>query len=367
MTNFSMSTIVAICCLIFTSTLLLTLLLHRYAINRGMLDVPNNRSSHVEPVPRGGGLSMAIVTVATATFLSFSEVLSSRLAAALIGGGLLVMIVGWIDDHRHVAVRWRILMHFTAAAWTVYWLDGFPSIDIGYMVLPLGWAGHFLAIVGIVWMINLYNFMDGLDGLAAGEAVTVALVAAGLLWWKGAADIALLTLLLAAACGGFLWWNWQPAKIFMGDVGSGFLGYCFAVLMLASEKAGAVQVMVWIILLADFVLDATFTLLGRVIRGEKWNTAHRTHAYQRLTQMEFSHAWVASGVLLTNLFLLAPIAWLVVRQPAWMYFALPGITLVGWFIWRAIQQRFGKTQSIYDISLYEILHSARRRRFPLSV
>src|SRR3569623_1739532 len=325
MIYFSMGTIVAICCLIFTSTLLLTSLLHRYAINRGMLDVPNNRSSHVEPVPRGGGLSMAIVTVATATFLSFSEVLSSRLAAALIGGGLLVMIVGWIDDHRHVAVRWRILMHFTAAAWTVYWLDGFPSIDIGYMVLPLGWAGHFLAIVGIVWMINLYNFMDGLDGLAAGEAVTDAL--------------------LAAACGGCLWWKWQPAKIFMGDVGSGFLGYCFAVLMLASEKAGAVPVMVWIILLAVFVLDATFTLLGRVIRGEKWYTAHRTHAYQRLTQMGFSHARVAGGVLLINLFLLAPIAWLVVRQPAWMYLALPGITLVGWFIWRAIQQRFGKTQS----------------------
>src|SRR3569833_2712414 len=116
-------------------------------------------------------------------------------------------------------------------------------------------------------------------------------------------------------------------------------------MMLASEKAGAVPVMVWIILLAVFVLDATFTLLVRVIRGEKWYTAHRTHAYQHLMFMGFFHARVASGVLLTNLFLLAPIAWLVVRQPAWMYFALPGITLVGWFIWRAIQQRFGKTQS----------------------
>lgn len=325
-------------------SLVLTGAVRSYA-RRYLLDIPNARSSHKRPTPRGGGLAIAVAFVAALGLSSGFEKVSLPLGAALIGGGLMVAAIGWMDDHRHVPTHWRLLAHVVAALWAVYWLGDFSNFDLGDTNVPLGWAGNVLAALGIVWMINLYNFMDGIDGLAAGEAVTVALVAAGLLWWVGATELALIAALLVAACGGFLWWNWSPAKIFMGDVGSGFLGYCFAVLMLASEKAGAAPVMVWIILLAIFVLDATFTLLGRVIRGEKWYTAHRTHAYQRLTQMGFSHARVAGGVLLINLFLLAPIAWLVVRQPAWMYLALPGITLVGWFIWRAIQQRFGKTQS----------------------
>jgi len=102
---------------------------------------------------------------------------------------------------------------------------------------------------------------------------------------------------------------------------------------------------VWLILLAVFILDATFTLLGRVIRGERWYTAHRTHAYQRLTQLGWSHAGVTSGVLLVNLLLLAPIAWLVVRQPMWTVLAVPGVVFLGWLVWRAVQHRFGKTQS----------------------
>ena len=330
--------------LAFISSLLCTMTVGRYAARR-LLDVPNERSSHVRATPRGGGLAIGGVFLGAMGLLWVWDKGSMPTITAVVGGGCLVMAIGWLDDHRHVAAGLRIVIHSFAGAWAVYWLGGFSSLHLGPLTLQLGWLGHILAVLGIVWMINLYNFMDGIDGLAAGEAVTVASIAAILLWWQGAMELTLLAALFAAACGGFLWWNWSPAKIFMGDVGSGFLGYCFAVLMLASEKAGAVPVMVWIILLAVFVLDATFTLLGRVIRGEKWYTAHRTHAYQRLTQMGFSHARVASGVLLTNLFLLAPIAWLVVRQPAWMYFALPGITLVGWFIWRAIQQRFGKTQS----------------------
>lgn len=327
---------------IWVSSLVLTAAVRRYAM-RALMDVPNARSSHSTATPRGGGLAIAAAFLLAVAGLAAVDMLAGPLAAAFIGGGTLVMLIGWIDDHRHVPARWRLAVHIAAGAWAVYWLGGYSKAALGSYTLQLGWAGEVLALLGIVWLINLYNFMDGIDGLAAGEAVTVALVAAGLLWWAGAPGLALVAMVLAAACGGFLWWNWSPAKIFMGDVGSGFLGYCFAVLMLASEKAGAVPVTVWVILLAVFVLDATYTLIGRVIRGESWYTAHRTHAYQRLTQSGFSHAKVTAGVMLVNLLLLAPLAWLVVLQPTWIFLALPGVAVVGWLAWRTIQHRFGKT------------------------
>lgn len=325
-------------------SLFLTAAVRRYAA-RALLDLPNQRSLHTIPVPRGGGLAIGISFLPAVAGLTAFDLLPISTSVALIGGGVLVMAIGWVDDHRHVAARWRLLTHLIAAIWAVYWLQGVSAIGFGQMTLSLNGVGHMLAVVGIIWMINLYNFMDGIDGLAAGEAVTVALVAAGLLWWVGAADLALIAALLAAACGGFLWWNWSPAKIFMGDVGSGFLGYCFAVLMLASEKAEALPLTAWLILLAVFVLDATYTLASRVIRGERWYTAHRSHAYQRLIQLGHPHVRVTSAVMLVNLLVLAPIAWVVVRQPAWTFVALPGLALLGWFVWRTIQQRFGKTSS----------------------
>jgi len=334
----------AILVITFVSSMLFTAAVRSYAL-RILLDIPNERSSHHAATPRGGGLAIAITFSVSVALMQSLGVFITSITTALVGGVVLVAAIGWLDDHRHVPARWRVLVHFAASTWTVYWLGGFPSINFGHTTLILGWVGDLLAVIGIVWMINLYNFMDGIDGLAAGEAVTVALVAAGLLWWAGAADLALVAALLAAACGGFLWWNWPPAKIFMGDVGSGFLGYCFAVLMLASEKAHALPLTAWLILLAVFVLDATYTLASRVTRGEKWYTAHRSHAYQRLIQLGHPHVRVTSAVMLVNLLVLAPIAWLVVRQPVWTFVALPGLALMGWFVWRTIQQRFGKTSS----------------------
>lgn len=327
---------------VFVLSLLLTGGVRRYA-RRALLDLPNERSSHSRPTPRGGGLAIVASFLIGMLALNWMEVVPSALTWALIGGGVLVAGIGWLDDHRHVSPMWRIAVHVVAAAWALYCLHGLPQLQVGMTALSLGWAGTALAMLALVWLTNLYNFMDGIDGLAAGEALTVALVAAGLLWWGGSPDLALAAALLAAASGGFLWWNWSPAKIFMGDVGSGFLGYCFAVLMLASEKAGTIPTTVWLILLAVFILDATYTLIGRISRGESWYTAHRKHAYQRLTQAGFPHARVTAGVMFVNLLLLAPVAWLVVHRPTWMFLALPGIAVIGWLVWRAIQHRFGRT------------------------
>src|SRR3569832_137976 len=336
--------VAAVTFLAFIASLLLTAVIRRYA-NRCLLDVPNERSSHKTPTPRGGGLAIGIVFLAVVGLLGIFDMVPASLRIALIGGGALVAAIGWLDDHRHVAAGWRVLVHLASAVWAVYWLNGFPSFSLGHVQLYVSCVGHMLAILGIVWMINLYNFMDGIDGLAADEAVTVALVAAGLLWWGGAPDLALGAALLAAACGGFLWWNWPPAKIFMGDVGSGFLGYCFAVLMLASEKAQALPLTAWLILLAVFVLDATYTLTNHNTHKEKWYTAHRSHAYQRLIQLGHPHVRVTSAVMLVNLLVLAPIAWLVVRQPVWTFVALAWRARLGWFVWRTNLQRFGNTSS----------------------
>lgn len=326
----------------FLAALFATALVRRYAL-RALLDVPNERSSHTVPTPRGGGLAIGIVFLAAMAVLAAAGTLPVKLALAFIGGGAAVMIIGWLDDHRPLSARLRIVVHIVAGIWAVACVGGVPEFTVGRHVLSLGWLGHVLAVVGVVWMINLYNFMDGIDGLAAGEAVTVALVMAGLLWFVGAADLALVAGLFAAACGGFLWWNWQPAKIFLGDVGSGLLGYCFAVLVLASEKAGAVPLTVSLLLLAVFVLDATCTLIGRVVRGEKWYTAHRTHAYQRLTQNGFSHAQVTTAAMLVNVLLLAPLAALVVYRPGWVGPVLAGVMLLGWLIWKVLQRSFGKS------------------------
>jgi Fuc2NAc and GlcNAc transferase len=170
-------------------------------------------------------------------------------------------------------------------------------------VVPLGTAGSLLAVVGLAWLTNLYNFMDGIDGLAASEAVSVGLVGGGILAVAGADGIALAAFSLAATAGGFLVFNWPPAKIFMGDVGSGLLGYAFGVLALASERAGAVPLVVWMFLLAVFIVDATATLIRRVMKGERWYEAHRAHAYQRAVQAGYSHRQVTLAIMGLNVLL----------------------------------------------------------------
>ncbi len=192
------------------------------------------------------------------------------------------------------------MVHTFAAIWAVWCLGGFQSFDLGVTVVPLGMVGSVLAVVGIMWLINLYNFMDGIDGLAGGEAVSVALVGGVLLSFVGATGIALAVFSLAAAVAGFLVLNWPPAKIFMGDVGSGLLGYAFAVLALASDRTGAVPLVVWILLLGVFIVDATATLIRRVMNGERWYEAHRSHAYQRAVQAGYSHRTVTIAVLALN-------------------------------------------------------------------
>jgi Fuc2NAc and GlcNAc transferase len=222
----------------------------------------------------------------------------------------------------------------------VFCLGGLAGITLGGSVWHLGWLGSLLAVIAIVWLINLYNFMDGIDGLAGLEAVTTGLGVAALAWWGGASGLAAAAALVAVSCGGFLWWNWPPAKIFMGDVGSGLLGYCFAVLALAGETSGAVPGAVWLILLAVFVFDATFTLISRVLRGEQWYTAHRSHAYQRGVQLGYSHRRVTTTVGGINTFILLPLAVVAVAYPVTQPWIVVVLLMAAWIVWKAVQDRY---------------------------
>jgi Fuc2NAc and GlcNAc transferase len=307
---------------------ILTRWVRQWALSRALMDIPNGRSSHVVPTPRGGGLAIVAVVLITATALGVFGILDRRAAIALVGGGLMVAGVGFRDDWSHLRARVRVTVHFAAAAWAVAWLGGLPALDWGGGVARMGTAGAVLAVVGVVWCINLYNFMDGIDGIAGTEALVAGTIGGLLLWSAGAGGLALCAAAVAASSAGFLAWNWQPARIFMGDVGSGFLGFVFAVLALASERSGAVPLLVWILLAGVFVFDASVTLLRRILRGARPYEAHRSHAYQRLVQSGWTHARVCVTLLALNA-LLAGLAVVGASQRGYLLEALgAGILLL---------------------------------------
>jgi Fuc2NAc and GlcNAc transferase len=282
-----------------------------HALKKGILDIPNIRSSHKVATPRGGGLGFVIPFLFSIIILGFLDILSESISLALVGGGIIVAVLGWLDDKNGLTARVRAFFQFLAAIWAVFWLGGFPGLDLGFVNVHLLWFGSLLVVIGMVWMINLYNFMDGIDGIAGIEAISIAGAAGVLLFWNSNTGLVFVCGLLACSVAGFLIWNWPPAKIFMGDVGSGFLGFIFAVLAIASENSGALPLLVWLILLGVFIVDATATLIRRVLKGERWYEAHRTHVYQLAVQAGYSHKQVTLTVLGVNI-ALAAIAWLAV-------------------------------------------------------
>jgi Fuc2NAc and GlcNAc transferase len=303
---------------------ILTGIVRRYALARAVIDVPNERSAHTRPVPRGGGLAIAGVVITGSVILGVREELPSNFLAALIGGGLIVAGIGWLDDHRSVSSLVRVVAHFLAAALAVALMQGLPEMTVGGRVVQLGVLGSLFAVLTIVWLINLYNFMDGIDGIAGVNAVTVGLFGAFLLQRSGSSGLASIAFLIAGASFGFLLWNWAPARIFLGDVGSGFLGFCFAVLAVASENTSEVPLLLWILLMGVFIVDATVTLIRRVARGENWYAAHNNHAYQRAVRSGFAHSTVSLAVAAINC-LLGVAVIMVQRSPMLLVVAVAGL------------------------------------------
>lgn len=305
---------------------LITREVYRFCLRHAIIDTPNERSSHTTPTPRGAGVSIAVVWLLSVALLGGSSLLAPRVAWALAGGGLLMAIVGWWDDRGDLLARTRLGFQIAAAAWVVGWLGGVPSLAFGNLEVRVGWAGSLLAVLGLVWMINLYNFMDGIDGIAGVEAFTAGAAIALILWDANSRGLAIAAGTLAAAAAGFLVWNWPPARIFMGDVGSCLLGFAFGAIIVAAERTGAAAALVLVVPLLVFICDATVTLVRRLLRGERVYQAHRSHLYQRLVQRGWRHGQVSGLVAVVNL-ALGGIAVFLHRHPGWVPLGVASATV----------------------------------------
>jgi Fuc2NAc and GlcNAc transferase len=187
-------------------------------------------------------------------------------------------------------------------------------------VVAWGWIGIIILLVSMVWLINVFNFMDGIDGIAGSMAVFAACAGGALAWAAGNTPTTMIAFMLAGSVSGFLIWNWPPARIFMGDVGSGFLGFVLGTLIILNMQHNSSNAWVWVILLGVFLADSTTTLIRRIALGKRWWQAHRSHAYQHLARRWGSHRKVVLLALCTDIFWLLPLAIL-----AWMvpFFAMP--------------------------------------------
>ena len=322
MVSFDLATVA----LAFVFSFSITGLMIVYARRAKLYDVPNQRSSHSVPTPRGGGLGIVLVFLSFVALTFLKDRLPSDAFYALSVGGTIVAVIGFIDDHRHVPAKWRFLVQTVAAIFALYFIGGLPDIQVGSVSVSLGLPGDVLAVVFIVWLVNLYNFMDGIDGIAAAEAISVAGGASLLIATGSSTFIATLFFVFSAAALGFLLWNWPPAKIFMGDVASGFIGFVLAVFALISSASDLLPIWVWLILAGVFIVDATLTLITRVLRREQWYAAHNNHAYQKASRAMNGHRPVTLIVILINGVWLLPIAWWVSQHPDYGWW----LTLVAW-------------------------------------
>jgi Fuc2NAc and GlcNAc transferase len=299
--------VLLVCAVALPLSAVVTGVVRKAALSHGVLDVPNERSSHTRATPRGGGASIVLVVSVGLAMLTALGRIRGGLAAALLVGGVAVAGVGFIDDRSSVPAHIRLAVHLMAALFATACLGGFPYVWVGDRLVHLGAWGYLLAPLGIVWALNLFNFMDGIDGIAGSEAVFV-LVTAGI--WAalgdGTTEVSAAALLIGASSIGFLFWNWPPARIFMGDVGSGYLGYAIGVLTLATAHASRAGLWIWLILGGGFLADSTVTLVRRIGRGDRVYEAHRSHAYQWLARCWGSHKKVTVALIALNLIWLLP-------------------------------------------------------------
>ena len=306
----------------------------RYGPRFGLLDTPVARSAHVAPKPLGGGAALAAPYFLCVIWFVASAAISESALAYL--GCLFIVVLGFSDDRWQLSSKVRLPVQFIVSLGAVQAI-GVDSVDFGLFSLSEPLTLTLLAVLSLVWLCNLTNFMDGIDGIAASQLLVTSLscvvllvgleaelggwlgdgLGAGLKAGLGAAagelgghDVVMtLAVVLAASAAGFLLWNWSPASLFMGDAGSGFIGFALGLLALESLVTQRMSVWSWVLLLGVFIADTAVTLLVRIIRGERWYEGHSQHAYQILSRRLNSHPRVVGGVILINICWLLPLAW----------------------------------------------------------
>lgn len=282
------------CLVALAAAAMITRALVAWTRARGIVDLPTDRGCHARSTPRGGGLAIVVVVTVVAATLLVLRPADLRLAGAILPA-LLVAAVSWLDDVRSLRNSVRFAVHLVAAVAAVAVLGPVTRVDLGsFGVVRLGTAAWPLTILWIVGLTNAFNFMDGIDGIAGITAAAVGAGIAGAAAASAAGPVAVLAAAFAGAALGFLTCNWQPARIFMGDVGSAFCGCLLAILPLAAPADCVPEVLpVAVLALWPFIFDSGFTLLRRLVAGENIFRAHRSHLYQRLVLAGWSHRTVA--------------------------------------------------------------------------
>ena len=278
-----------------------------WARSAGMLIEPGQRQSHTVATPTGGGLGILFCLALTSLCLQPVLPLPGFWWLGVLPGILVLGFVGWRDDRQTVSPVLRLFVQLAVSIW----LLGFSTLQFSWS--ETGWL--IAGVVAMVWSMNLYNFMDGSDGMAGAQGVFAGLVMAVLFNLNGQSTMALLALAVAAACTGFLVLNFPPARVFMGDVASVPLGFIFAAFSDYGLQTGAFGLYVVVLVMAVFIIDATMTLLTRVIRGEQWYTAHAQHVYQRLIVQGWSHRRVLVVYQVINLAVVLPAIVLTEKYP----------------------------------------------------
>ena len=318
--------------------------LRNYLLRTSVIDIPNERSLHSEPVVRGGGIAIAAVVLVLQAAFAANGVLPAREGFAVCGAGLAFVVLGWWDDRRSQSAALRVTSQLFIAGCFLSAL----AVDTFSTWTPM-WFGAFFfaAMLGLVWIVNLYNFMDGADGFAATQALLTMLGSTVLLSVGGEFGLALIAAAVAGACAGFLRWNWSPARMFMGDSGSYFLGFQLAALALLEVNA-RVDIVPWTILLLPFLVDAGFTLARRIGLRERWWEAHKSHAFQLLALNGWSHRKLSLGLATINLALCWPCAlWSFVSPETALLPVLLAAALTA-MIWLFVNRRFPAPMNLVE-------------------
>ena len=271
----------------------LTYFVKNYYIKNALLDEINERSSHTIPTPHGGGIAISITWFVGIGYLYAVNEIDTKLFYALFVG-IVISILSFFDDIYDLSPKIRLITQSTVSVLGIAFLGGLDSLNFGFITLDNQIVTNTIAFIAIIWFINLYNFLDGINGYAGAEMLFLSLAAFILFGGN-------YFLVSSMAVLGFLYWNWNKARIFMGDVGSTLLGYNVAIFTIYYANIESANLWIWIILFGLFWFDATFTLIRRKLNNEKLSQAHKKHAYQRLTQSGYSHLKVSSLAILVNI------------------------------------------------------------------
>ncbi len=298
-----------------------------------MIDLPGRRRSHQQPTPRGGGVAIVFGWLFGLLALSIYQLEIWPFLIASLPGVLLVTAIGWVDDRQPVLPVVRLAVQSLAAAWFVY-ASGVPEVlALGPLEMTWGWLNALLCALFLVWIVNLYNFMDGIDWLAGTEALFCGSLLALLLWRNGGIADAVPALTLATATLGFLPWNRTPAKVFMGDGGSGGVGFIIGSIILFGSHEGTISLWTGALVISLFFFDATFTLLRRMFFVRGWYNAHREHLYQLVARKTGSHLGVVVKYMTVNLIVVAPLALWSSHRPDISFYLFALAAVVAWLIW----------------------------------